>query len=181
MFLLPSDFTKGFYKIASDCYTEDDLQEYINKYEKCYLIDLLGCDLYNLFVADLDVPTAPPTPVPQTPRFIEIYNEFCVDDPNACDEVWKSEGMIEMLKGFVYFHYVRDYKFKTTTTGTIVNNNEVSREAQSMELINGLSERFNAAQSTYWSIRRYIIDKGDVIYPEFNGRKIAALSFGGAF
>lgn len=181
MFLLPSDFEKGFYKIASNCHTEYDLQDYIDKYEKCYLIDLLGCDLYNLFVADLDLPTAPPTPVPLSLRFLEIYNAFCVDDPNQCDAVWESEGMIDMLKGFVYFHYVRDYKFQTSQTGTIVNNNEVSREANNLELQNGVSERFNRAQGSYWSIRRYIIDKGDVIYPEFNGRKMEALAFGGAF
>lgn len=180
MFLLPSDFTKGFYKIASDCYTEDDLQEYIDKYEKSYLIDLLGCDLYNLFVADLDVPTAPPTPTPQTQRFIDIYDAFCIDDPNACDNVWRSEGMIEMLKGVVYFYYVRDYQYLTSSVGSRVNTNEVSRELAATEMLGEVSQRWNAAQSTYWAIRQFIINNS-TDYPEFNGRKIEALAFGGAF
>jgi len=128
----------------------------------------------------LDVPIAPLTPVPQSARFLQIYNEFCIDDPNLCDSVWKSEGMIEMLKGFVYFHYIRDYQYLTTSVGTKVNNNEVTRETNSFEMLAEVSQRFNSSQKTYWSIRQYIIDNENATYPEFNGRKIEALGFHGA-
>lgn len=176
MFLTPSSFQNGFYKIGSNCFSEDDLQDYIDRFEKSYLIDLLGCELYNLFVSDLDGSTPP---VPLTQRFIDIYDPICIDDTSVCNKTLKSDGIIEMLKGFVYFHYVRDFKFKPTVTGVVINTNEVSREAEAFEISNGVAERWNEAVKSYSSIRDYIIIKRSV-YPEFNGVKIGYLYFGGA-
>ena len=64
-----TDF-KGEYNVSKNCY--DLIDFYIEKYEKKYLTKLLGAELYALFIADLTV-TDPQ--VPQTQRFIDIFDE----------------------------------------------------------------------------------------------------------
>ena len=71
-----TDF-KGEYNVSKNCY--DQLDTYIEKYEKKYLTKLLGAELYALFIADLTV-TDPQ--VPQTQRFLDIFNDFSIDEAN---------------------------------------------------------------------------------------------------
>ena len=80
-----TDFESGEYTIPQDCYS--DIQPYLDKYEKKYLIELLGCDLYALFIADLVAG------VPQTQIYIDIFNEICEDN---CGTIQRSEGMKTM-------------------------------------------------------------------------------------
>ena len=193
MFLQPSDFTVGIYLIATDCYDEANLQYYIDRFEKEYLQKLLGCELYQLFVDDLNGDT-PPAPTSQ--RFIDIYEEFCEDsdfanivvrgygkfyedDCAGCGKIWISKGMLDMLQGFIFFHYVRDQKYLNTPVGDVVNRNEVSREANGGELMFGVTERFNAAVESYQAIQYRICDNlGD--YPEYKGVCMEKLGLGGA-
>ena len=172
MFLTPADFV-GKYKLAKDCYSKDLLQQYIDKYEKTYLQDLLGCALYDLFIDDLD--TSEP-PVSQTQRFIDIYDEKCTDD--VCGVMYRSEGILEMLKGFVYYHYILDQKFKNTTVGTVVNESSFSREVAAAK--STMEDRYNLAVDTYIAIQLFVLDNKDV-YPEFNGIKKKMSFFGGSF
>ncbi len=89
--ILNTDFT-GKYAVSQSCY--DDLDTYIEKYEKDFLISLLGAELYLLFIADLD--TAIPQ-VPQTTRFLDLYNSFDIDEDNC---IRSSEGLRKMIVQF---------------------------------------------------------------------------------
>jgi hypothetical protein len=122
MFLEASDFV-GKYKIAKDCYSKDLLESYIDKYEKIYLQDLLGVALYNAFVADLNDDDSPK---PQSLRFREIFNERVTED--VFGAMYRSDGMLEMLKGYVYYHYVLDQEFKNTINGTVINQASFSQK-----------------------------------------------------
>ena len=73
------------------------------------MIDLLGLDLYNLFIADLDAQG-----VPLSVRFIAIYDSFVIDD--NCHRC-RSRNMKHMLVGITFFHVQRDQPVKATTTG----------------------------------------------------------------
>ena len=78
MFLTPSDFT-GFYQISNGATAQNDnIEAYIASTEPKFLRDLLGNTLYELFVADLVAN------VPQTQRFIDIFDEFYIDNPIGC-------------------------------------------------------------------------------------------------
>lgn len=149
-----SDF-KGEYKIAQDCYS--DLSDYIIKYEKKYLLMLFGAELYDLFIADLTVTTPQ---VPQTQRFIDIFNEFQTTD-NGC--LVYSEGIKKMLIQFVYFHITRDIPNAKTTQGTVrmANENSTNNPYNGFNLV----ESFNEAVANSRAIQWYICDNKED-YPE---------------
>lgn len=162
--LKTADFV-GEYRIPKDCLP--DLAPYIAKYEKKYLVDLLGSDLYDLFIADL---TGSTPQVPQTARFLDIFNEIRLDK-NGC--VWFSEGIKKMLVQFIYFHFVRDLQFVNTTSGTR------RTESQSSNLLgyNGynLTESYNEGVRNYNVIQDYILENSDT-YPEENMIPLGSIS-----
>jgi len=152
-----TDFT-GKHKIAQDCYT--DLQAYIDKYEKKYLLDLLGATVYALFVADINEATMKPV----TAKYLTLYNEFMEDEG---DIIIFSEGLKEMLIGFIFFEFVKDYKFKITRAGVLVSNSDQNREAAWTEF--DIYTRYNDAISTYNAIQWYIKSNRSE-YPTYNGQ-----------
>lgn len=165
MIVKTTDFT-GFYAISQNKFDKDALQAYIDQYEKDYLQDLLGCELYDIFIADLDV-----NGVPQTVIYQTIYNELCVDESLytcTCDKVKRSSGIKQMLKGFIYYHYIRDQRLKNTISGTIVNDNENSVQASTNELITLIHRRYNDSINSYKAIQSYI-DYNFSTYPDYKG------------
>lgn len=159
-----TDFV-GEYKISQSCFSE--LDTYIEKFEKEYLCQLLGAELYDLFVADLTIATPQ---VPQATRFLDIFNAFNIDD-STC--VRKSEGMRVMLKQFIYFHYMRDSNFQQTPTGVTRNVQELG------EILpyNGwnLVRSFNEGVENYKEIQWYICDNMED-YTEENTQKLEFIS-----
>ncbi len=155
----PSNFQSGPVCIATNVYTESELQDYIDKYEEEILIDLLGCDLYNLFVADLV------SGVPQTQIYLDIYNKFCIDE-DYC-HIWKSEGMVKMLEYMIFFYYVRDQKVKQSNEGNVVSMAEASRESTFTE--SNIYRNYNQGIKSYCAIQWYICDNSND-YPDFNGQ-----------
>lgn len=156
----PSDFGKGKFELHSGMYETPKIQEYIDKYEKRYLIELLGSDLYNLFASDVVAG------VPVSPIYLQIYNAFEYDDTLCCIVI--SEGMIEMLKGFIYFEYSKDLTNQMTTNGN------VGPSGQNSERISTINQqiytRYNDAMKTFKAIQRYICDNQSD-YLEYNGAK----------
>lgn len=160
MFLTPTDFT-GFYAISHGATNQDNkIEAYINEYEPDFLRDLLGVELYDLFVADLD----PITGLPVTARFLDIYNAIYLDD-DSCIRI--SKGMKEMLKGFVYFNIVRDSDFHNTISGNV--KNEFSNASSVTTIQMGLNERYNVALGYYNTIQWFICENS-ADYPEYNGQ-----------
>jgi hypothetical protein len=145
-----TDFT-GKYEIHSGLYDQSKLQNYIDIYEKRYLIELFGATLYNEFISDLD-----PFNVPESPNFLVIYNPFEIDtnvvSPN---QILISEGIKQMLKGFIYFEYLKDTTNQTTPNGMVIPSNENSTTATT--LYSMIYTRYNEAIRTYRSIQYYII------------------------
>lgn len=172
MFLTSSDFV-GKYKLAKDSYSKKDIDAYIEKYEEYYLMDLLGCDLYEAFKADLNDDDSPK---PQSNRFRKIFYYFCEED--SCGMMYRSEGILEMLKGYVYYHYLIDQKYKNTIVGTVVNETSFSREVPIAQ--STIEDRYNIATDVYIAIQMYIMDHPED-YPEFKGIKKRKSFFGGAF
>lgn len=159
-----TDFEVGEYMIPGDCYSEAKFQTYLDKYEKRYLIELLGCDLYALFIADLVAG------VPQTQIYLDIYNEICEDNNNT---IQRSEGMKTMLIELVYFYLVRDLAVKKSTVGVGFNVNEVT-EGPTYSGFN-IVEAFNEGARNYNVIQWYICDNS-ADYPDYNGIYLAPIS-----
>jgi hypothetical protein len=145
-----SDFT-GKYEIHRGLYDQSKLQDYIDIYEKRYLIHLFGATLYNEFISDLD-----PYFVPESPNFLQVFKSFELDSnimlPN---EILISEGIKQMLKGFIYFEYLKDTTNQTTPNGLVIPSNENSTTATT--LYSMMYTRYNEAVRTYRAIQYYII------------------------
>lgn len=157
--LVTSDFSTGEFRIPKDCFS--DLQTYIDRYEKFYLVRLLGAELYDLFIADL---TALPSPqVPQSAIYLAIFNPFQIDDTNDCLRI--SEGIKEMLIEFVYFHFMRDIGVKKKIGGVYMTQIETGTNIG----YNGfnLVEGYNKGVKNYKEIQWYICEY-DTDYPTEN-------------
>lgn len=155
LLIVKTDFT-GKYKISQNTYSAID--SYIAKYEELYLIQLLGADLFALFKADVV------NYLPQTAKYLTIYNKITKDDGNY---IRVSEGMKEMILGFIYFEFMRDDKFKSTPSGVIAGQSENSRETAFEE--NNIYSRYNTSIKSYKTIQWYI-EQNSSVYPEYNGQ-----------
>jgi len=166
-FVQPEDFT-GKYAISQDNFTEDDLQEYLDKYEDEYLCDLLGADLFALFIADF---SAGPPIVFSEARFTKIFESFKIDDD---DLLVRSDGMKEMLLGLIYFEYVRDQVAQNTVSGPVKPAKSISEQADTSAL--EIMNRYNIGITTYQAIRWFILDEKPEDYPEENSQFLSHAS-----
>lgn len=184
-FTTPSDY-KGINNITQNKYDVSYLQEYIDELEEEYLTDLLGCELYDLFIADLDL-----SGLPQSARFIAIYEKICEDidsllflnpynpfyydyyDSYCYHRQNRSRGMVEMLKSFVYAEYVREQ----ANTNSSIGLNKSKGVASDPVRLDGSAIRrnFNKGINDFWNIQYYICENS-VTYPEFNGIRREKLS-----
>lgn len=162
MIVKKEDFT-GLYKVSQSKYTNMD--EYIERFEKYYLLRLMGSDLYDLFKADL---TGDPE-VPQAARFISLFDPFNLDDGNCMRE---SEGIKKMLIQFIYFHYTRD-TYHTHTVGGHVRDNQTATNNLVYEA--NLEEAYNKGVRNFREIQWYI-DDSFADYPEENMQYIGFIS-----
>ncbi len=162
--VVTTDFTAE-YKVSKTSY--DSLATYITKYEKHYLLRLLGADLYALFIADL---TGTDPQVPQTAIYLSIFNAFEEDESN-CIRI--SEGIRTMLKQLIYFHYVRDTNYKKDVTGVVINNpeNGVANPYNGYNLV----ESYNQGVQNFKEIQWYILDNS-TDYPEENVQELNFIS-----
>jgi hypothetical protein len=156
-----SDFESGKFELHSGMYTQNNIQEYINKYEKRYLIELLGADLCEDFLTDLVAGGGTPT----QPRFIDIFDPISID---YGVELIVSDGLKEMLKGFIYYEYLKDQVSQVTAVGMTTPKGENSERVNT--LLTQLYTRYNDAARSFKGVQSFIWTKrGD--YTGFNGRQ----------
>ena len=146
MFLTPQDFT-GKYELHTGLYDQSKLNAYIEKYEKRYLIELFGATLYDDFVSDLDLNQ------PLSPNFQKVFFDF--HENVSIHQLLISEGILEMLKGFVYFEYSKDQMNQQTPFGNVSQLSENSKKVTTLNSM--MFTRYNEAVKSYGSIRAYMI------------------------
>ena len=155
-----SDFNTGRFRIPTNTFQEDDLDAFIVRVEAEYLPPMFGVELYDLFIADL----AGTPQVPVSARFLQIFNPF----NDQTDEIFtQSEGIITMLKGFVYYLYIRDRVSRVTTDGLKVTTGENSDNVTAIG--HDITSRFNEGVETYKVIQNFMLNVDPDTYPEFEG------------
>ncbi len=140
------DFT-GKFELHTGIYDQSKLQAYIDKYEPKYLRELFGVTLYNSFVSDLTIQN-----VPKSPNFLFFYNAFAEDV--YLYRMLVSEGLKDMLCGFIYFEYVKDMMNTMTPFGNTIQRSELSRLTSTLNSL--MYNRYNEAIRTFTAIRDYI-------------------------
>lgn len=149
------DFT-GKYSITANGYNSTDLATYIDRYSETYLVEMLGKELFDLFIASTELPT--PDPI-----YLKLKEPF-IEQPQC--KILNSRGVADMLLGFVYYHWMMDVK----TTQTITGGVKIKAENSTTPLndYGYIFERYNEAVGTYKAIQEYILEN-EIIYSEFKG------------
>ena len=161
MFVTVDDFKVGKFELHSGIYSVPRIQDYIDKYERRYLTELLGVDLYDEFAADVLLGLGLPT----EPRFIVIFEALTFDLPWC---ILYSDGMKGMLLGFIYYEYTKDEIVQMTPNGNVRPVGQNSEVAGS--LYTQIYTRYNDGVRTYKAIQGYIWrNPEDYDYSDFNG------------
>ena len=148
MFLTPSNFV-GKFELHKGMYSQPNLVDYIDRYERKYLIDLFGAKLFDEFIADLD----PVTMEPSSPSFQFLFNPFQSDV--TLYHTLISDGIRDMLKGFIYFEYSKDLINQPSSIGNVIPQNENSRVVST--LYSTMYGRYNDSIKTFNAIRDFIL------------------------
>ncbi len=144
--LTTSDFINKW-ELSTGMYSTNKLTEYIERYEQQYLRQLFGVDLYNAFVSDLD------SNIPQSPNFKLVFDPLYVDE-NLYFMI-ESRGILDMLKGFIYFEYAKDLMNQQTPFGNVQQTTENSVVVNTLQTM--MYARYNESITTYQNIRNYIL------------------------
>lgn len=159
--ILAEDFLENpLYDIALTFQAETELPKLIEVIEKDILEELLGCDLYDLFIADLngDVPQ-----IPQAAIYLNIFNSICIDEDSI-----RSYGIKDLLMAFVYFEWHRYNQNKSVSSGIVRADSENTSLANLTST--NIYEKYNRGIKSYQAIQRYICDNS-TDYPEYEGMK----------
>ena len=154
------DFGKGKWELASGMYEQQKINGYIDLYTNKLLAQLLGVEMYNLFVANLD----PITFQPIDAKYLAIYNPF-MHEQNNCNIII-SDGMIDMIKGFIYFEYLKDQINQVWVSGNVAPIGENSKDISTLS--QQIYTRYNQGVFTYHAIQQYICDNSNE-YPKYYG------------
>ena len=125
-----TDF-KGKWAIAQNSFSK--LQDYIDRYEPKYLVDLMGKELADDFIAD-----------PSDVKW---------DDLKAT-----GFGLTSLLVGFVYFEYVRDLPFRVTN-GNVMYTQEENGSTVITAIV--LRQRYNECVRDYREMQKYLKENFD--------------------
>jgi len=148
MIVTISDFV-GKYQLHSGTYVTTNLQAYIDKYEPRYLRELFGAELYTDFLSDLDQQTNEP----KSPNFKYVYFPFA-EDVNVF-QLLVSDGIKEMLLGFIYFEYSKDLQNQMTPYGNVQNKSELSNTVSTLSSM--IWTRYNESVRTFMAIRDWML------------------------
>lgn len=147
------DFRNRF-EIKTTGVGEVKLLDYIERYSAKYLRELLGVELYDLFIIGYDL---------SDPIYVALFAEFSYQNNY---EIVTSSGIKDMLLGFIYFYYQRDMLVQQSTVGVGKAKGEnSSRPSVTQANIFG---RYNDSVAIYNSIQQYCTDNS-IDYPTFKG------------
>jgi hypothetical protein len=108
--LTNSDDYIGYFRLAKNKHTEDELEAYIQRFEEEALRCLLQCE-YDNFINDLV------DGVPQSQKWIDLFEPFYKCDD--CGNDYFSRGILDLLKCFVWYNYSLESPAKNTIQGTV--------------------------------------------------------------
>lgn len=163
MIITIEDF-KAEYNIATDDYTVDDLQDFIDREEKLVLSQLMGANLYLLFKSDVENNNG----VPTIARFLALYNEQVID---YCGYEYLYQGMKQMLSKEVYFRYAVHQKNNNTISGNMKHNHQVSSDSgySRTELSRTWNDFKKDCDALQYFMRSNQDESEEISYPEYKG------------
>lgn len=148
-FLQTSEFT-GRFELHTGMYDQQKLTDYIQRYEQQYLIELFGAKMYDEFMNDY----FPPNLMFWSPNFQFMFDPFHLDS-NVGGNHLISIGIRDMLKGFIYWEYMKDTINQMTPIGNVIPQNQNSRVNST--IYSSMWSRYNESIKTFRAIQMYIV------------------------
>ena len=158
-----SDFKNDPWKIPLNPDQDGDLQAVIDEVENEYIPKMFGKSLADLFIIDWD--TLPVGPIDA--RFVFIYEPFTYQD-NSC--FLQSDGMKDMIRGIVYYLYIRDKLTRVTTVGVKRTKSSNSDNVSGTHI--DINRRYNSAINSFQTMQYYMACVDSTLYPEFEGIQV---------
>lgn len=171
---------KGFHSIASNCYSKETLQCYIEQFESEFINKLLGCELATELCLYIDGRKNNPTNTIINDNFELIINGFCKKTNsnscgcgNICES--QSKGLKWVLTGFIYYKYMSVEPYTSTTRGPVRVQSSNSVMISNLNLRRIADMRHNNALISYKAIQSCIKTANSICgtdpipYPNYNG------------
>ena len=131
------------------------LTDYIARYETITLIELLGKELYDLYVTGI---------AGGDPIYEQLRDAFTVQLDGG--EILDSRGVDDIILGVVYFYYHRDNYTQQSINGGVKNKGENSDNVS--VFVSNIQARWDEAIVSYQAIQGYICEN-DSVYPTYLG------------
>lgn len=182
--LKTTDF-KGFHRIAGSNDSDTVLQSIIDKYESETIMKVFGIKLGKLIIANIVSPATSPANAAYK-KVWDAFQEVSVSGSgedfslyyySGCrnNGEWFSEGMLELLKSVIFWHYVAIRASQSTQAGVTLP--EVDTQARG-DVSRFAEARWNNMIKTWESIHFYI-EENITAYPDFVRTAIAEPKFNG--
>lgn len=151
MYIQPSDFV-GKWEIHQGMYSSQNLVDYINRYTPIYMSELLGAELYKRYLNDQG---QSPCFIKINEPFVEDLTPFLINKFGFNNGLLVSDGVKDMLLGFLYFEIMKDSMTQGTIYGEVIQRGEVSNKTTSLSTL--IYNRYNEAIRTFNAIQYYIL------------------------
>lgn len=154
------DFT-GYHTLALNDSDETLLQAYITRDEKLAIVELLGVELGEAFIAGIGAgsPDA---------KWTAIRDEFYEHDTD-CNRMRHSRGIKEWLKAYVYYQFVFKTHDRHTQHGVAIGQSETSYVVTASNAARNAERRWNEALDTVEAIQWYVQENEDDYDEEYKG------------
>lgn len=153
------DFKEGYNKIPFNSYSLNKLDTFITDHEKHWIYKIFGIELGNIMLSQ-DNP-------PVVPEYLVLYNPLQVQ---VGRRIYISNGLKEVLKGFIRSEYMKELQKVDTTAGQGVSNDENVKISESSNYY-GYNENVIQGKAIQLFIRQNLPD-----YPEFNAHLLETIS-----
>jgi hypothetical protein len=151
---ITSENFTGKFSVTLNGFATADFDIYIERYKTVYLVEMLGVELYDLFIQGL---------IDEDELSEKLYNSFY--EQVDCNLLY-SNGVIDMLVGFIYYHWLIDQKVTQSIAGGVKTKGENSTLPKND--YGYIFDRYNESIKTYKAIQQYCIDNS-AVYPTFKG------------
>jgi len=156
------DFNNAPNAINSNAYQNIDINGLIDSLEKPYLVRILGLELAELYLLDVDS-----FGIPVSPGFIVLNNQLFVQKGNG---YIYSNGIKSILKGFIRSEWVKELQKQQDPTGL-----SITRKENANSLREASYSGYNEQVLQVDAIQLYCSDNM-ATYPLFKGQRFNTIN-----
>lgn len=158
-----ADF-KNYHFLAHSNENDVVIQSYIDRHEESFIKKILGVELGQLFIDDIQGVDSDSSAIET--RFQIILDAF-IKQPLSC--IHESKGMRDVLASLVMYEYIMDTVAKHSQSGVVQPQAETSGVYSGAQQSTFAENKFNEAMISIWAIQWWVGVEDHDNYPEYKG------------